>query len=229
MSQDDLNIPLDPKHFRQEICRKYGFSTEGYDRFIEDYEIIPAGEMPPDDDEPIDLPFEKICEKVDIPKNVLRRLQQENVVARPMTNADLFLLHKIKTLWSKPWFIRSQLVKMNQQKRESILTRPELIHKWERWAYSRFLFRQLEYGDGGRILNPKQRINIKEMGDFIQHVFGVPNKRETREKLAEIRKMANNDRYRAQKENRHLEEMAKNRGISVRDDWENAPTPSDIS
>lgn len=225
---DDLYIPLDPKHFRQEICKKYGFSAEGYDQFLEDYEIIPAGEIPPDDDAPLELSFEEICKVLDIPKAVLRRLQQTEAVNRPMTQADLDFLRKVKILWGKPWFIRSQLVKMNQKKRESILTRPELIQKWERWAYSRFLFRQLEYGDGGRILNPKQKINIKEMGEFLQHVFGVPNNRATRERLAEIRKMANNDRYRAQKTNSKLDEMANKRGISIKDDWESVPKPEDV-
>lgn len=204
----------------QTICARFNFNEDKFREFIKDYYIVPLAEMPPHPDDRVELSFETICKRVGFPKNIVRRLQRAGAIGFPITSSDLDFLYALQKIYGKTWFVKTQLTKFSMIERERLIIRPEL-NRWEKWAYSRFLYNKIEYGTGGRMLNPEKRIRIIQTMEMIEEIFKAPACENMRLRLLQIRKMATNDRAIAQKHGLALDEMAKKRGIRKEDQIDN--------
>lgn len=136
----------------------------------------------------------EIAKSLDLPIEVVGRLQDLDVISAPVTGEDIVFMEKYRKTWGNTFLIRKQLANMSKKRRESILTRPELATKWERWVYYRFLYNEIKYGYGGAMLNPKDRIRIDYIADDVEGIFRVPKSQVVLERIRKIREMAYNDR-----------------------------------
>lgn len=192
-----------------EICDKFGFNHKKFRAFLEDHFVMSLAELPPFPDEPVELTFDEICKICKLPKNIVRKIQKEGHIGYPITSADFDSLKFLGKLYAKTWLVKAMLSKFGKKDRERLITRPEL-NRWERWAYSRWINAEIEYGTGDRMLTPEHRIHIGWLMDQIEEIFKVPKCENTRKRLLQIRKMAFNDKQSA-KRGASLSEKAKKR------------------
>jgi hypothetical protein len=197
----------------EELQLRVGIDRKTAIRLLEEFSIMQIGECAPDDDEEVILEFGEICRRLDLPKHVLRKIQADGAIGRPITSGDMHFLRSLMKIYGKAWFIRAQLTNKNKKERERLIQRPEL-NRWEQWAYSHFLRNTIKYGTGHRMLNPGDRIRIDDLMDTIEDIFKVPKCENTKQQLIKIRKMALNDRCRSKKEGVGVADLSKKRGIS---------------
>jgi hypothetical protein len=74
-----------------------------------------------------------------IPLKTLQFMVKKGVVQEVLTREDLHTLSAIEKLWGLFDFIRPQIKRLNQGKRQSLIQSCGFDSRWERWAYSRMM------------------------------------------------------------------------------------------
>ncbi|MDG5469962.1 hypothetical protein P9J64_16715 [Deltaproteobacteria bacterium IMCC39524] len=182
------------KAFKKVASRRYGMEERALNALLDDYELEPKGSDGPPGHDAVALTMSEIAFKLDLPVKVVGRLQNIGEIGRPITCNDFENLKFFAKIWGNHFFLRCQISKLSQKQREELIKRPELSSKWERWIYSKYFFNKIEYGHGGRMINPERRILINEIAEDIESIYRVPNCKNTRDHILKIRQMANNDR-----------------------------------
>lgn len=208
-------IALNPKRFKEQIVERFGIDPNVLTKLLQEFMLVPREDCVPQDDDAVPGTMTDIARYLNLPVRVVGRLQDIGVISRPMTYADLGFMEKIRQIWGNHFLLRSQIAELSVKQREELIRRPELAAKWERYAYKVFLTNQIDYGDGGRMLNPENRIRIVHLASLIAEMFNVLNSPKLHERLRKIREIAHNDRKRAQAENSDLEEMSRRRGVKL--------------
>lgn len=204
---------LTPSRFAMLAAEKYGIDQAPFARFLEDYDAVPKGSLWPEEDLPVEASMTEIAREADLPIKVVGRLQDLGVIGRPILYSDLFFLKTYRKVWANIFLLRCQMAGFSRSQREDLVKRPTLVSKWERWAYARSFFNQIDYDRHGRMLNPKDRIFIEDMAEQIQELFGVPKCETTLKRLAKIKEYANNDKKRVSKGAITKKEVLANRSI----------------
>jgi hypothetical protein len=140
------------------------------------------------------LTLREIAKSVGLPVEVVGRLQDIKAIGTPITTDDMTFLEIYKKTWGNTFLIKKQLANMPKKRRESILTRPELANKWELWVYHRFLYNEIEYDCGGRMLTPQKRMKLVDIAEMLNEFFHIPRTERVMERIKKIREMAFNDR-----------------------------------
>ena len=191
----------------------YNINDETLSALLADFELIPRGEFLLGQKE-VDLTFHEICDSVDLPQKVVRRLQRDGAIGKPICYEDFWRLHWLKKhIWGKPYFLRQQVKRYSKKQRENlILKRPELDEKWKRWVYEQYMRQGLERGTGGRLLNPEKRIYMKRLSRDLHEIFGVSPYPGVRMTLKKIRAKAYRD---ISKQRKALVALEENKSMQV--------------
>lgn len=206
---------MHPIEFPKRMAEKYQLDEENFKKFFRDFDPISRDFCNFGGLDEVPHHFKKISQLSGMTVLALRRLQHIGAISRPINYNDMEFIGRLLLACRDTNFLRSQISNLSYQRRQDLITRPELSSKWERWAYKRFFTPEIEYGDGGRMLNPEKRIKIFELAAQIESMFGVPNCFNTRERLKKIRTTAFNDRRRSKPESELIEDLAARRGISA--------------
>ena len=204
---------LSPPRFIEEAAAHYGISPTALAAFIDDYDIQPKGGWGPDDSEPLSMSMTEIAKLVDLPVKVLGRLQDTGVIHRPIDCGDFEFLKTLRKIWGNAFLLRCQLANFSGPRRKDLILRPGLTSKWERWVYGRFFFNPLYYDHNGNMVNPKDRIRIEDVADYVQYRFGVPKCANTLDRILKIRRDSNNDKKRIRAKTITNKDVLKNRSI----------------
>jgi hypothetical protein len=199
--------------FVREASRYYGMSEMSLRAMLDNFDLIPKGEAGPPDSDAVPMSMTEIAMKVKLPLKAVGLLQNLGVIDRPITCVNFDFLKDLEKVWGKNPFLRMQLAKFSKKQREELIKRPELVKKWERWLYSRYYSNEINYGHGGRMVNPEQRIIMEETLEMIEKIFGVPNCENTRIRYLEIRQMAYNDRKKIKQGRATERQVLRSRGL----------------
>lgn len=199
--------------FIREASRHYRMSEMSLGVMLDDFDLTPKGEAGPPGSDAVPLSMTEIAGKVNLPLEVVGRLQNIGVIERPITCSDFDFLKSLRKVWGNHFFLRKQLARLSKKQREELIKRPELACKWERWLYSKYFFNEIKRGYGGKMINPERRIPVEETLETIEEMFKVPNCENTRIRYLKIRDMANNDRKKVTQGCATESQVLKSRGL----------------
>lgn len=180
--------------FIQKASMHYGMSTDSMKALLEDYELDPVEASGPSGDEAVPMLMYEIAKKVDLPVEVVARLQDMDLIGNPITYDGVEFLKNFHKTWEDKFLIRSQLASFSQAQRKVLIKITELSEKWERWVYLKYLESDIKYDFSGRMMNPEDRILIKDVAELVEDIFCIPNCNNTLKRIEKIREIAYNDK-----------------------------------
>ena len=184
---------LSQSGFIKAAAKKFGFEESALAALMEHYDLEPRG-LCPAAWEAVDSSMREIARVADLPVKVVGRLQDMKVIGSPITCGDLDFLHQYRMTWRNAFLMKCQLADYSRKQRAELLTRPEFTTKWEKWVYSRYIFTDIGYGRGNRMIRPEKRIRIDQLLEQVQDMFNVPDCFNTRQRILKIRQIAQNDK-----------------------------------
>lgn len=84
------------------------------------------------------MDIEQYAKRSRLPLKALRWMVREGLIQDPLTGHDLVGLALLERVWMRRDFLRFQLQKFSQKRRQDLLEKSELETRWERYAFARF-------------------------------------------------------------------------------------------
>jgi hypothetical protein len=188
---DEYLKAINPKKYHNMIAAKYEIDTKSFEAFAIDYDFYPKGQYAPDDDAVVPQSLQKISRDFGCPLGYLQHLQQEEVISFQPTYADLEFLGKhMKAVVVENGEIRSTHKKPNK------LEHPLLQVPYQKWIYRYYMNRT----DGKKIF-------VDYVARKVSEKFGIPNDKNLKNMIRDIKGIVYNDRRKAKAKDFSLDEV----------------------
>ena len=136
-----------------------------------------------------------------IPFKTLRWMERIKIVSNPLIDNERIGLELIEKVWGLHEFLRPQLHRKNIKDRKALLDTCDLVTKWERYVYTRFMNLEPDQRIFMRYLIPEIELTFRfKMSDFdIRKLYRVRKRvhrakeRQAQNLQHEIIEKSNND------------------------------------